>query len=361
MGANDRIADLFTDHALDLQRLAAGDARNVAKFLRELESELVALLAKADPTGVGAQSYRAKRLASLLDQVRETIRQAYRQIGNSVRAELIELADIESAFVARAVNQGLGVALATSNITRNMAASLVGDMLVQGAPVSDWWSRQAGDTLAKFTDQMRLGIAEGETNAQLIRRIRGGTQNGVPVQGIMDISRRNAESLARSATQAVAGRARQMAFEQNADILSAVQWRATLDTRTTMDCASRDGKLYTVLDHKPIGHSLPWGGGAGNLHWGCRSTTAPVTKSWRELGIDMDEAPAGTRASVDGQVAGDTTFEGWLDRQSKARQTEILGAGRAELYRSGKISFRDLVDGNGRELSLSELRAKVAA
>jgi SPP1 gp7 family putative phage head morphogenesis protein len=361
LAANDRIADLFTDHALDLQRLAAGEARTVARFLRDLEADLVAQLARIDPTGAARASTRARRLAALLDQVRETIRQAYRQIGTTVRAELAELADIESGFVVRAINQGVGVAIATNSLTRNLAASLVQDLLVQGAPVSDWWSRQAGDTLAKFSDQMRLGIAEGETNAQLIRRVRGGMQNGAPVQGVMEISRRNAESLVRSATQAVAGRARQATFEQNADIMSAVQWRATLDTRTTLACASRDGLRYTVIDHEPIGHSLPWGGGPGNLHWGCRSTSAPVTKSWQELGFNVADLPAGTRASMDGQVAADTTFEGWLDRQSKTRQDTVLGAGRAELYRSGKISFRDLVDGNGRELSLEELRAKVAA
>lgn len=361
MGANDRIADLFTDHALDLQRLAAGEARTVARFLRDLEGDLVAQLAKADPTGVGAQSYRAKRMAKLLDQVRETIRQSYRQIGTTIRAELIELADIESGFVTRAINQGVGFGLADATLTRNGVRALVGDLDVQGAPVSEWWSRQAGDTLQKFTDQMRLGIAEGETNAQLIRRIRGGMQNGEPVSGFMEVSRRNAESLVRSATQAVAGKARHATYEQNADIMKAVQWRATLDTRTTMECATRDGLLYTVIGHEPIDHSLPWGGGPGNLHWGCRSTSAPVTKSFRELGIDIDDAPPGTRASMDGQVSADTSFGGWLDRQSKARQDQVLGPGRAELFRSGKISFRDLVDGNGRELTLQELRAKIGA
>lgn len=361
LGANDRIADLFTDHALDLQRLAAGEARTVARFLRDLEADLVAQLVRVDPTGVGRQSARASRLARLLDQVRETIRQSYRKIGSTVRAELIELADIESAFVTRAINRGVGFGLATNNLTRNAAVSLVGDLLVQGAPVSDWWARQAGDALAKFTDTMRLGIAEGETNAQLVRRVRGGLQNGTPVQGVMEISRRNAESLVRSATQAAAGAARQATFEQNADIMDAVQWRSTLDTRTTMECAQRDGLRYTVTGHEPIGHSLPWGGGPGNLHWGCRSTSAPVTKSWRELGFDIDDLPPGTRASMDGQVAADTTFGGWLDRQSKTRQDEILGPGRAELYRSGAISFRDLVDGNGRELSTAQLRERASS
>jgi len=100
------------------------------------------------------------------------------------------------------------------------------------------------------------------------------------------------------------------------------------------------------------------GGGPGNLHWGCRSTSVPVLKSLRELGFDID-LPASTRASMTGQIAEDTTFEGWLSRQSKERQDANLGPGRADLWRNGKIKFRDLVDGNGRELTLAELRERV--
>jgi SPP1 gp7 family putative phage head morphogenesis protein len=231
--------------------------------------------------------------------------------------------------------------------------------LVQGAPVADWWSRQAGDTLERFQDAMRLGISQGDTSAQLIQRIRGGTRNGEPVMGFMEISKRNADSLVRSATQAVAERAKQATYEANADILAAVVWTSTLDSRTTVQCQVRDGLRYTVKDHQPIGHNVPWGGGPGNLHWGCRSASRPETKSWRDLGVDLDDLPPGTRASMDGQVAADTTFEDWLSRRSKAEQDAALGVGRADMWRDGKITFRQLLDGNGRELTLEELRARV--
>jgi SPP1 gp7 family putative phage head morphogenesis protein len=206
---------------------------------------------------------------------------------------------------------------------------------------------------------MRLGIAQGETNAQLIRRVRGGKQNGDVVKGFMDISRRNADTLVRSATQAVSQKARQATYEQNDSLIKALMWVSTIDLRTTVDCSTRDGMTYTVDTHEPIDHSLPWGAGPGNLHWGCRSTSAPVLKTFRDLGINVDEVPKSTRASLDGQIAQDTTFEGWLSRQSVERQNDNLGVGRAALWRDGKIEFRDLVDGNGRELTLLELRARL--
>lgn len=359
MAANDDILDAITLHAIDLRRVEAGQRRQVLALLRELEGDLIALLARIDPTGVQRPSARQARLERLLEQVQASIVGGFRRVSRTLAGELLELADIEAQFATRVINQGVGFGLATVDLTREQVTAIARGVLVQGAPVAEWWSRQAGDTLQRFTDAMRLGVAEGETNAQLIRRIRGGTQNGEPVQGFMEISRRNAESLVRSATQAVSATARDATYEANGDILKGIVWVSTLDGRTTLGCAARDGLLYSAGKHKPINHSLPWEGGPGNRHWGCRSTSAPVTKSWQELGFDIEDLPPGTRASMNGQVPGDTTFDGWLSRQPQSVADEVLGRGRAALWRENKLSLRDLLDANGRELTLEQLRARI--
>jgi len=357
--ANDKILDAMQTRALDLQRLAAGQARDVNKFLATLQGDIVAQLARVDPTGIGSISRRAARLEKLLDQVKATIVASYRSEGKRLANELREIADMEARFAVAAINNSAGVQLITSELTRGQLVAITGDLLVQGAPVAETLSRQAGDTLKRFTDNMRLGIAQGETNAQLIRRIRGGKQNGEVVKGFMDITRSHADSLVRSATQAVSQASRQAVYAENDDIVKAEQWVSTIDLRTTTECGARDGLTYTVGTHEPIDHTLPWGGGPGNLHWGCRSTSAPVLKSFRELGFDIDEMTDTTRSSLDGQIAQDTSFEGWLSKRTDAEQDENLGVGRAKLWRDGKISFRDLMDANGRPLTLMELQARV--
>jgi len=266
--ANDKILDAMQTRALDLQRLAAGQARDVNKFLTELQGDIVAQLARIDPTGIGSISRRATRLEKLLAQVKGTITASYRSEGKRLANELREIADMEARFAVSAINNGAGVQLITSELTRGQLVAITGDLLVQGAPVSDWLSRQAGDTLTRFTDNMRLGIAQGETNGQLIRRIRGGKQNGAVVKGFMDITRHHADSLVRSATQAVSQASRQAVYDANDDIVKAEQWVSTIDLRTTEECGARDGLTYTVGAHEPIDHTLPWGGGPGNLHWG---------------------------------------------------------------------------------------------
>lgn len=93
----------------------------------------------------------------------------------------------------------------------------------------------------------------------------------------------------------------------------------------------------------------------------CRSTSTPVTKSWRELGIPIDEISPSDRASMDGQVPAETTFASWLQRQSAARQDQVLGPERARLIREGGLKLPDLYAPNGRYLTLDELRERDAA
>jgi hypothetical protein len=91
---------------------------------------------------------------------------------------------------------------------------------------------------------------------------------------------------------------------------------------------------------------------------GRRCALIPLTRSWKDLGIDAEEIPVSTRASMNGQVAANLQFEDWLADKSAAFQDKVLGPGRAALFRSGKITLRDLLSMNGHPLSLDELRAK---
>jgi len=82
-------------------------------------------------------------------------------------------------------------------------------------------------------------------------------------------------------------------------------------------------------------------------------------KSYAELGApDIQEPPKGTRASDLGQIKADTTFDAFLDRHSKEYQDALLGIGKADLWRSGKITLQDLLSGTGRELTLAQLKSK---
>lgn len=117
-------------------------------------------------------------------------------------------------------------------------------------------------------------------------------------------------------------------------------------------CAPRDGLRWYTKSKKPVGHTLEWA--QPPIHMGCRCTTY-------EVGVLTDMMKeAGGRASQTGVVKGTTTFAQYLERQTPAFQNEVLGAGRADLFRRGKITLRDLVSGRGAPISLKQLQQKYA-
>ena len=161
----------------------------------------------------------------------------------------------------------------------------------------------------------------------------------------------------------MAGVVQDSVAEKNLDIVKAVRWTATLDMRTSAPCRLRDGKQYTPGDHKPIGHTLPWGAGPGRFHWCCRSAQAVVTKSWEELS-GIPGIPAfspSTRASMDGQVPAEQSYPEWLANQSAKRQDEVVGPARGKLLRAGGLELKDLYGAKGQPLTLDQLRARDAA
>lgn len=350
--ANEHLVDLFMERAIDLLRLEAGTRDKVLVLLDQLEKDLVGLIAKIDPNGPARLRYKRERLVALQAEVESTIRATYRLASVQMAREIWEVADIESTWTGRAINASVQAEFVTAGLTRESLGVLVSDVLIQGAPTKDWWGRQAQGLSDRFGDEMRRGMALGETNDQLIDRIR--------VPGLMQVSRNSAERLVRASVQTAANTAREATYADNADIIQAVAWSATLDTRTTVWCLVRDGLQYTPDTHEPIDHNVPWLEGPGRIHWGCRSSSIPILKSWRDLGIDADEVPQATRASMDGQIPATTTFEDWLGKQSTGRQNTVLGTGKADLWRSGKIGFRDLLDQAGRPLTTEQLRAKAA-
>ena len=90
-------------------------------------------------------------------------------------------------------------------------------------------------------------------------------------------------------------------------------------------CRSRDGKVYEVgKGPQPPAHPR------------CRST---------RVGIDPDYPPPTKR-----------TYDQWLRSQSEEVQDEILGKGKADLFRGGLTLDRFFDERRGREYTVAELR-----
>jgi SPP1 gp7 family putative phage head morphogenesis protein len=170
--------------------------------------------------------------------------------------------------------------------------------------------------------------------------------------GVLQRSRVATERLVRTSTNHVSNASREEFFRQNKNVVKAMQWVATLDTRTCPRCRAMDGKQFPVTGKKK-GKRPP-------LHINCRCTLTPVTKSWKEMGLNIEEFEPGVRASVDGEVSATETYDSWLRKQSAEVQDEALGKTRGALYRRGNLSVDRFVDLKGNQITLEELRKREA-
>lgn len=347
---SEQFADALVEHQIAVLRTVGGVTTELVDLLAQLEADIVRQLRSKELTESGK-----RRLEGLLANIRESIREIYTQIEEKHAAMLFEVARTELKALARIGKEIVGIDLFSNTVPASLLRRLTINILIEGAQSSDWWSRQAGDLAFRFAAQVRMGVAAGETNAQIVSRLLG--TDGSP--GILEASRTMAETLVRTSILKAANVARFETFKANSDVIKGVQQISTLDERTTEICIAYDGATWD-LDGKPTGDTdLPFDDGPPR-HWNCRSVLIPITVSWKELtGVDVPLGP-GTRASMDGEVAGRTTFKEWFDKRSEAEQDRILGAGKANLYREGKITLSQLVNSRGNALTLAQLQERYA-
>lgn len=348
--ATESLADYLRRRAVDIERYSSGETRAVFRALRDIEREIRVRLERYDPTGVRLSVARQRRLERLLEDTNERIAALMRKARDQFGGALQDFAEVEAAAMIGQMQTTFaltGIPDPVKLVPRNILEALAGQSMIEGAPIKDWWGRQSAQLRQRFTDQMRLGVAQGETVGQLVQRVRG-TRAGGFLDGIMGTTTRQAEALVRSSVNAVGNDARLAVFQANADVIEALAHISTLDSRTTLQCAGRDGKTWT-LDRKPINHTLPFQ--SPPIHWNCRSILAPKV-------FGADRLPGSLRASESGPVPAARTFDDWLKGKSRADQDAILGPNRARLWRENKLTLRQLLDFRGDPLTLDQLRSR---
>lgn len=357
---NERLRDAAISHQVDLAHYSNGEVRRILAILLRAEADLTVALSEAVDR-LGGESLTARNVEARLSSVRELLARAYGEATETLQANLADFSqhelDYQAALFTATLPDAVLREISLAKVTAAQAREAAFRRPFQGRLLSEWMASLQADAAAKVRDTVRMGIVEGQTTAEIVRRIRGTRAEGFK-DGVLEITRRNAEAVVRTAISHVSGAMRDSFLEANADLISEVRWLSTLDGRTSPECRLRDGKAYDAQTHRPIGHSVSWGAGPGRLHWQCRSASYPVVKLWKELGIDERDLPPATRASMDGQVPADVTYADWLGRQSAARQDQVLGPTRGKLYRDGGLTLDRFYNDKGKSLTLDELRQR---
>jgi hypothetical protein len=328
--------DSIISHQIDLFRVDASVRARVLSLIDALGGDLETKLARH-----GITEFQKTQFTRLLADASRTIDAYYNVIHKEVTGVLSGIVKMETQpFIFSSI-------LEAALPSERTISAMMRDTSILGAPNADWWARQAGDTKWRFSTEVRQGLLAGEDRGAIARRVRD----------TLEVSGANAEALVRTSVQTVSNEARMETYKENADVVIGVRQLSTLDGRTTDVCiAYADGEWD--LEGNPInGTTLPFNGGPPR-HWNCRSVLVPILDTTDALGFDI---AGGTTRSAEGEaVSANMSFDAWLSRRTPEQQDEQLGRGRAELYRAGKITLRDLLNQSGNPLSLHALEKKVS-
>jgi len=404
-------------HAIDLNRvsnslqkpLAVAYNRILVKAARELQA-----------MGVDeySSSYRAKRLGQIIGSLKTSLDGWAKDSTKIMKTDLSDLAKIETEFAVAQMRQMIGdaddivrelevspqfaEAVVSSDPTKlNLVTTEAGDTLTgkgvykltakqgealvlpNGETVEKAFRGIATSSAQKFRLVVQDGLLTGVPTKQIVREIIG-QHGGMKFASGQKVSARalalaggekgtrlannQIMTLVRTSVNQVANKASQETYKANDSVTKKYRYIATIDSRTTMLCASKDDKLFDYND-----------GPMPPLHFNCRSTTVPVI-DWdglnKEYGIvapdDIEGVGKSKRASIDGPVPAGTSYGDWLyDKRIKEgrkvlpgpEQIEALGYDKAVYFNRLAARYKDprkaivsLVREDGTEKTLAELR-----
>lgn len=313
-------------HRIALNRYSTSLVRKVLAQLNRVAADLVARILRADNEGRDP-----RQLERMLEEIRALQADGWTVLRSRLNTDLDALAGAELDFAERLVRLGSTAASVDAIATAPSAAQViaaVNSRPFQGRFLREWLSEAEEGAAKRVRETVRQGFIEGRSVAEIARLIRG-TRALQYRDGILEISRRGAEAMVRTAVTHVSAVASQETYAAMGDLVVGVEWVSTLDSRTTVICAGRDGKVYP-LDSGP----------RPPAHVNCRSTTIP-----RIRGVEPVERQ---------------TYAEWLRKQPAEVQDDILGVAKAKLFRAGKLTLDRFTDRAGRVLTLDQLKKRDA-
>jgi len=328
------IDDKIITDSLYLNRFDAQQRKEVEALLKQMKRELLAIL--SEKYLLEATKRQVQALINETDAVIDTV---YHNAAGQLDIEQLFMHVVGTAQAA--VQAAIPITIAAGLPTVGHMKSIMSNVMFDGSPLAAWWDKQGKDVKFKFGGIIRQGIVQGSDYSKLIN----------PVNELLDLkTKRDAFGLVHTSIQTVANDARMAVFEANADVIRCLVWVATLDSHVCPLCIGRSGKKWKV-DRTPIGHKIPFQ--LPPIHVKDRCII-----SGQSIYTPKESTPGFERASSIGPVDAKITFDEYLKRVPPAQVEEMLGKGRYQLWKDGKITTSQLLDQTGRELTLKQLTEK---
>ena len=344
------LIEIATRHASHYERLKSSEVKKFDDFLVQMDKDLRLKL-----TGLDIQSLTRAKVEVQIRQINKLLTGTYDDYKKVWTDSVTEAGLYEADFEGRSLSQvvdGVNFKLPSdSQITAAVFNTPLGDIggIAGGSLLDTFFNDMTASEVKRIEGAIRSGYAQGETTQNIIRKIRG-TKAVNYADGLLAISKRNAETITRTALQHAASQARGEVWKKNESVISKVRIDATLDSRTSTICRSLDGQEYPI----DSGPRPPF-------HPNCRTTTSAVlTKKYADLSKGRTRAARDPETGKIKKVNAKSTYYSWLKGQPASVQDSIIGPARGKLLRNGGISaerFSELQLGKNFEpLNLEQMR-----
>lgn len=254
---NEALQTAAIDHSHDLIRYQNQVVYKVIALLNRTDKDLFEQIQSA-LMRLPPEAFTVERLDSLLSSVREINSAAYQKIRFELQAELSQLVAYEQGYQSQLFQNTLPVTLQVASVPVAQVVSSAMSRPFQGRLLSEWMAGLEADKAAKIRDAVRIGYVEGQPIADIVRRIKG-TKARQYQDGIIEITRRNAETVVRTAISHTANHTRQKFAEANSELVKGVKWVSTLDGRTSETCFPESTLALPVGDLRCV-FRRPWNG-----------------------------------------------------------------------------------------------------
>jgi len=331
--AQKALLDALTQHQAYLYRASSQSVNELIKRFNSLSntqlqrlSELLEELTDSERNALKSFNFGSKaKTSKLIEEIKTILDEWFTSIdvdlSEKFHKSALDLAIYEAAYTAKLAGDA-AVVVASAEIYKTARKTpFAGGQLV------DYLIADIADSLRKKVEYViRDGISQGQTNQQIVQRIKGKKSLDYK-DGLFKSSRESIERQVRTVRSHVAN----AAYEETYKALgfTHLKFIATLDGRTSKQCASLDANVYDINKAYP----------KPPLHYNCRSVL---------IGVDADGKLSGKRPFVSdsrpvrdipkteregkiGQVSANTTFKSWFAQQDEEFKREWLGKSKYKL------------------------------
>jgi len=358
--AQKALLDALSQHQAYLYRASSQSVNDLIKVFDQLSNEQLLKLGElfedltdSERKALQGLSFSSRAKASRnIEEIKVTLSEWF----SSLNTELPAIFE-QSAIALAVYEAGYTVALMGETLKTD------GEKIYQQAKKAPFSGGQLVDYLfsdiaanlrKKVEYVIRDGFSQGQTNQQIINRIKGRKSLDYK-DGLLQSERYVIERQVRTARSHVSNAA-------YIDVYKALGYEyvkvvATLDGRTCKYCASVDGRVYHIDDQtRP---RFP-------VHPHNRTTYVGCDRDGNIGGVRpfvMDERkvkdiPKEERKHLIGQLDANTSFKEFFEQSDEFFQRTWLGKSKYELYKKGEYSIDKFADPlNKRGYTLAELKA----